>query len=57
MTGDNEIEDHTLWYDNMLKDLYQKNESPKLATPQQERTKEEIETSGYETVQRTIGPL
>lgn len=50
MIGDKETEDNTLWYDNLLNDLYQKDESPKLATSQQERTEEEVETSSHETV-------
>lgn len=50
MTGDREIENNSMWYDNLINDLYQKNESSKLATSQQKRTEEEIETSSDETV-------
>jgi hypothetical protein len=50
MIGDKETEDNTLWYDNLLNDLYQKDESPKLATSQQKRSEEETQTSSHEAV-------
>ncbi len=43
-------EENYLWYEKLINELYQKNESSKLATSQQERTEEKIETSGDETV-------
>ena len=45
MTGDKETNENSLWYDKLINDLYQKNESSELATSQQERTEEDSQTS------------